>query len=88
MHIEEIPFELTVSVNSSSVCGFIFAKHQECIRGLLGRENGVLLMRGHDTIDCETALVGSLTDLGQTSIWGGLGGWAMLCSPLGRIMMA
>ena len=71
MHIEEIPFELTPSVNSNSVCGFIFAEHPECVRGLLGRETWEYSMRGHGTMDCETALVGSTTNLGQTSIWGG-----------------
>lgn len=66
MHTEEIPFELPVSVNSSSVCGSVFAKHPECVRGLLGREHGGP-HRGHDSTDCETALVGSMMDPGQTS---------------------
>lgn len=85
MHIEEIPFELTMSMNSSSVCGFIFTEHPEWVRGLLGREHGECSMGGHDTMDCETAFVGSITDLGQTST-GWVRGQAMLCSPL-RIIM-
>lgn len=85
MHIEEIPFELTMSMNSSSVCGFIFTEYPEWVRGLLGRERGEYSMgRGHDTMGCETAFVGSITDLGQTSTW--VRGQAMLCSPLGRIV--
>lgn len=34
MHIEEIPFELIVSMNFSSVCGFVFAKDPEFFREL------------------------------------------------------
>lgn len=70
MHIEEIPFELAMSVNSNSLWFFLFAEHPKCIRGLLGTEYEEVLLGGHDTMDCETAMVGSLTDLRQTSIWG------------------
>lgn len=40
-------------------------------QGTLGENTWGLLVGGHDTTHCETVLVGSMTDLGQTSTWGG-----------------
>lgn len=88
MHIEEIPFELTMSVNSSSVCGFILAKHPACIRGLLERAHGEYLREAMTPCIVKLPWLGLWLTLGKHPL--GLGEWgrAILHSPLGRIAMA
>lgn len=88
MHIEEIPFELTMSVNSSSVCGFIFAKHPESIRGLSERTHGEYLWEAMTARIVKLYWLGAWLTLGKHPRGVGEWGWAMLYSSLGRIAMA
>lgn len=88
MHIEEIPFELTMSVNSSSVCGFILAKHPERIRGLSERAHGEYLWEAVTPRIVKLSWLGLWLTLGKYPLGLDEWGWAMLCSPLGRIAMA
>lgn len=88
MHIEEIPFELTMSVNSSSVCGFILAKHPECIKGLSERDPGEYLWEAMTPSIVKLPWLGIWLTLGKHPLELGEWGWAMLHSPLGRIAMA
>lgn len=73
MHIEEIPFELTAWIPVPFVVSCL--PSTKSVSGLI--ENAVgAHTGGHDTMNCETALAGSVTDLGKMSIlgrWEGLG---------------
>lgn len=88
MHIEEIPFELTISVNSSSVCGFIFAKHPESIRGLSERTQGEYLWEAMTPCIVKPYWLGTWLALGKHPLVVGEWGWAIIYCPLGRITMA